>query len=92
MNFIICSHYNESFLSKGKYENHYNKKHQNQIQFDKKITVSRTENGKFICLCEKDFEFENFLKCHYQNCIKVHENELKNYNDKIVFFFNFINK
>ena len=89
MNSITCSHCNESFLSKGKYENHYNKKHQNQIQLDERMTVSRTENGKFICICEKEFEIGQSLKRHYGNCIKVHEKEMENQQGKIYFFYLF---
>src|SRR5579862_4614836 len=92
VNSVTCSHCNESFLSKGKYENHYNKKHQNQIQLDERMTVSRTENGKFICLCEKNFEFGKSLKRHYENCIKVYERELKDQNGKIHSLFYFTNK
>ena len=89
VNSITCSHCDESFPSRGKYENHYNKKHQNQIQLDERMTVSRTENGKFICLCGKEFEFGKSLKRHYGNCIKVHEKELENEQGKIYFFYLF---
>jgi len=64
-------------------------KNQNQIQFDEKMTVLRTENEKFICLCEKEFKFEKSLKHHYGNCIKVHEKELENEQGKIYFFYLF---
>ena len=53
------------------------------------MTVSRTENGKFICLCEKEFEFEKFLKRHYGNCIKVHEKESENEQGKIFSYYLF---
>ena len=53
------------------------------------MTVSRSENGKFICLYGKEFEFGKSLKRHYENCIKVHEKESENEQGKIYFFYLF---
>ena len=62
VNCTTCSHCDESFLSRGKYENHYKQKHQNQIQLDEGMTVLRSEDGKFICQCGKEFELGKSLK------------------------------
>ena len=53
------------------------------------MTVSRSENGKFSCICGKEFELGKSLKRHYQNCIKVHEKELKNEQGKIFSYYLF---
>jgi len=89
VNFITCLHCEEIFTSKGKYDGHYLQKHQTQIKIDKKTTVSRSENGKFSCICGKEFEFGKSLKRHYGNCIKVHEKELENEEGKIYFYYLF---
>ena len=83
MNFITCFHCDETFLSKGKYQSHYKQKHQNEVRINEGMTVFRSENGKFICICKKEFELGKSLKRHYGNCIKVHEKELENEQGKI---------
>jgi len=83
VDFITCTYCDEIFSSKGKYQNHYKKKHQNQIQLDEGMTVLRSEDGKFICQCGKEFELGKSLKHHYGNCIKAHEKELENEQGKI---------
>ena len=89
VNSITYSHCNESFLLREKYESHYLQKHQNQIKIDDEMTVSRSENGKFICICGKEFELGKSLKRHHGNCIKVHEKELRNEQGKLYFFYLF---
>jgi hypothetical protein len=89
VNFITCSHCNEFFSSKGKYQSHYTQKHQNEIRIKEGTTVFRSQNGKFICICEKEFELGKSLKRHYKNCIKVHEKELENEQGKIYFYYLF---
>jgi len=83
VNSITCFHCDETFLSKGKYQSHYKQKHQNEVRINEGMTVFRSENGKFICICKKKFELGKSLKCHYGNCIKVHEKKLKNKQGKI---------
>ena len=89
VNCTTCSHCDESFLSRGKYENHYKQKYQNQIQLDEGMTVLRSEDGKFICQCGKKFELGKSLKRHYGNCIKAYEKELENEQGKIYSFYLF---
>ena len=89
VNFITCSHCNESFLSKGKYQSHYTQKHQKEIKIDDETIVFRSENGKFICICEKKFEVGQSLERHYENCVKVHEKELEIEQGKIYFCYLF---
>jgi uncharacterized Zn-finger protein len=76
-NSITCSYCDESFLSKGKYQSHYIQKHQNEIRIDQNTTVFRTEGGKFVCLCGKEFELGQSLKRHYKTCVNVHERGLE---------------
>ena len=78
VNFITCSHCDKSFLSKGKYQSHYIQKHQNKIRVNQNTIILRTEGGKFICFCAKEFELDQFLKHHYQNCIKFYKKKFKN--------------
>ncbi len=89
VNSIICIHCNEIFTLKWQYQNHYKKKHQNEVKIDNEMTVSRSENGKFICICEKTFELGKSLKRHYGNCIKAHKKELENEQGKIYFYYLF---
>ena len=89
VNSITCSYCDESFLSKGKYQSHYAQKHQNEIRIDERMTVLRSENGKFICICEKEFELGKSLKRHYETCIKIHEKGLENEQGKIYSYYLF---
>jgi len=89
VNSITCSYCDESFLSKGKYQSHYAQKHQNEIRIDEKMTVLRSENGKFICICEKEFELGKSLKRHYETCIKIHEKGLENEQGRIYSYYLF---
>ena len=83
VNFITCTHCDESFTSKGKYQSHYMQKHQNKVRINENTVVFRSEGGKYICLCGKEFDLGQSLKRHYGNCIKVHEKELENEQGKI---------
>jgi len=89
VNSITCSYCDESFLSKGKYQSHYAQKHQNEIRIDERMTVLRSENGKFICICEKEFELGKSLKRHYETCIKIHEKGLENEQGRIYSYYLF---
>ena len=92
VNSIICIHCNEIFTLKWQYQNHYKKKHQNEVKIDNEMTVSRSENGKFICICGKGFELGKSLIRHYKNCAKVHERELADQDGTIHSRFVFTNK
>jgi len=92
VNSIICSHCDESFLSRGKYQSHYIQKHQNEIRIDQDTIVFRTEGGKFMCFCEKEFELSQSLKRHYGSCIKAHEKELENEQSIFLLFILLINR
>ena|SRR2546423_4776622 len=92
VNSITCMYCEEILTSKAKYESHYLQKHQTQVKIDEKTIVSRSKNGKFSCICGKDFEFGKSLKRHHGNCIKVYEKKLEAQNGKIYSFFYFTNK
>jgi len=89
VNSITCTHCDETFTLKWQYQNHYKKKHQNEVRINERMTISRSENGKFICICGKDFELGKSLKRHYENCSKVHEKELKYEQGKIYSYYLF---
>jgi len=83
VNSVTCIYCDESFTSKGKYQIHYIQKHQNEVRINENTVISRTEGGKYVCLCGKKFELGKSLKRHYGNCIKVHEKEFDNEQGKI---------
>jgi len=87
VNFITCLYCKEIFTSKEIYDGHYLQKHQTQIRTDPDTVISRSGNGKFICIYEKDFELGKSLKRHYGSCIKVHEKKLENEQGKIYFYY-----
>src|SRR2546423_1370877 len=72
-----------------KYQSHYIQKHQNEVRINENTVVSRTGNGKYVCLCGKEFDLGQSLKRHYGNCIKAYEKELENEQGKIYSFYLF---
>jgi len=92
VNSITCTHCNESFTSKGKYQIHYIQQHQNEVRIDENTVISRIEGGKYVCLCGKEFELGKSLKRHYRNCTKVHEKELDNERGIFLLFILLINR
>ena len=87
VNSITCTYCDKSFTSKGKYQSHYIQKHQNEVRINENTVVSRTGNGKYVCLCGKEFDLGQSLKRHYENCTKVHEKELNNKQGKICSYY-----
>ena len=59
INQIICRHCGNQFNTKGKYDTHYKSKHQRKVRFNyrnnEKDHIERTEDGKFTCVCGKQF-------------------------------------
>jgi len=92
VNSITCIYCQEIFSSKKTYDSHYLQKHQTQIKINTETIVSRSENGKFICICGKEFELGKSLKRHYETCLKVHTRELEDQNGTIYSLFSFTNK
>ena len=88
VNFITCSHCDQSFPSKGKYQSHYIQKHQNKVRINENTVIFRTERGQYICFCGKEFELGQSLKRHYETCFKVHERELEDQNGTMHSQFN----
>jgi len=67
-----CNHCNEMFASKGKYDYHFRRVHQNDVKlnrFDQEtISVRRSTNEKFVCICDKGYQVrESFLR-HQKSC------------------------
>ena len=77
VNSITCSYCNETFALKWQYQNHYKKKHQNEVKVNENTVISRSDDEKFICICGKSFELGKSLIRHYKNCVKVHKRELE---------------
>ena len=89
VNSITCIYCQEIFSSKKTYDSHYLQKHQTQIKINMETIVSRSENGKFICICGKEFELGKSLKRHYETCIKIHEKGLENEQGRIYSYYLF---
>ena len=60
----ICSHCGESFSSKGKYDSHYKREHQNQMKSQRNTFITRSQDGKFVCACRKGFKISPSLQRH----------------------------
>jgi len=67
----ICKHCGDVFTTKGKYQSHYRREHQQQIKNNrsKEITgISRSEDGLFVCECGKRYQVLQSLSRHKQTC------------------------
>jgi len=77
LNQTKCSHCGLIFTSKGKYQSHYIQKHKNQVKTTNYNLFDRNENGKFLCICKKEFKLGQSLQRHQKSC-QIFQNELEN--------------
>ena len=67
-----CSHCNEVFPSKGKYQYHFQRVHQDEFQIhhsnQEEISILRSENEKFLCICSKGYYVRQSLRRHQKRC------------------------
>jgi len=77
LNQIKCSHCGLIFTSKGKYQSYYIQKHKNQVKTINHNLINRTKNGKFLCICKKEFKLGQSLQRH-QKSYQTFQNELEN--------------
>ena len=67
-----CKHCGEVFLSKGTYQVHFRRNHQNDIKTQASNTVetttSRSETQKFECICGKSYEIYQSIYRHQKSC------------------------
>ena len=54
-----CKHCNQVFPSKGKYQYHFQRVHQNEAKLhhsnQEQISMYRSEDEKFVCICGKGY-------------------------------------
>jgi len=67
-----CTHCNEVFPSKGKYQYHFRRVHQEEVKIHhsnhKEIVVLRSESEKFLCICNKNYHSGQSLRRHQKHC------------------------
>ena len=77
----ICNTYDQDFRSKGKKDNHKESQHRQSVVLilsDQEEKITRAENGKFACLCGKEFSYVQSLKRYridYTASVLMIENE-----------------
>jgi hypothetical protein len=64
----ICKHCGAEFNTKGKYNAHYRRNHQNQMGGAEANTMRQENNEKFKCICTKEYKVYQSLKRHQQSC------------------------
>ena len=68
----ICKHCGEVFPSKGRYQAHYRRVHQNEIRIrhseQGQIFIHRSDNQKFDCICGKSYYIRQSLYRHQKSC------------------------
>jgi len=69
---IVCKHCHEIFPSKGKYDYHVRRDHQNEVKihgFDQgETSIHRSGNEKFTCICDKSYAIWQSLYRHQKGC------------------------
>ena len=74
-----CKHCDEVFPSKGKYQSHYRRVHQNEVKINnynqKKTSVHRSEEEKFVCICNKGYDIWQSLHRHQRTCQQWKDHE-----------------
>jgi len=71
----ICVHCGAAFDTKGKYQTHYRREHQNKVRTSEANTVVRAENDRFKCLCGKEYDVYQSLVRHQRTCNVLQEQE-----------------
>ena len=74
-----CKHCDEVFPSKGKYQSHYRRVHQIEIEISRsnqdQALIYRTEDEKFVCVCGKDYYVRQSLYRHQKSCQQWKDHE-----------------
>ena len=76
-----CKHCGEVFPSKGSYQVHFRRYHQNNIKTQNinefETTKLRSEMEKFECVCGKSYEIYQSIRRHQKSCQqwKVHQHD-----------------
>ena len=63
-----CAHCGEVFETKGKYDAHFRRIHQQKGKTVRGDTILRSENDKFSCVCTKEYDVYQSLVRHQVTC------------------------
>ena len=81
----ICKHCNEVFPSKGRYQAHYRRVHQNEIRMrhseQEQIFIHRSNNQKFDCICGKGYPTSQSLYRHQKSCQQWKDSQVNHEDD-----------
>jgi len=75
-----CNYCKEVFPSKGKYQYHFRRVHQDEVKIhhsnQEETIIFRSENEKFVCICNKSYHSGQSLRRHQKRCQqwKDHDN------------------
>ena len=76
---VTCKHCHEIFPSKGKYDYHFRRIHQNKVKIhghgQEEISIQRSNNQKFVCICKKDYHIWQALLRHQKSCQQWKDHE-----------------
>jgi hypothetical protein len=76
---IACKRCHEVFPSKGKYDYHFRRIHQNEIKIhhsnQEESSISRSEDEKFVCICNKGYHVQQSLRRHQKKCQEWKDHE-----------------
>jgi uncharacterized Zn-finger protein len=72
----ICKHCGAEFNTKGKYNAHYRRDHQNKMGTEDLNITRRADNKKFKCVCDKEYDLYQSLKRHQQSCLTWQNREM----------------
>ena len=65
----ICNDCGDGFETKGKRDSHRERRHRQKTLIGiEKQRAERSENGKFVCRCGRDYIFASSLRHHQRNC------------------------
>jgi len=74
-----CKYCNDVFPSKGKYDYHFRRIHQNEVKIhghnQEGTSVQRSENEKFVCICDKSYHIWQALHRHQKGCQRWKDHE-----------------
>ena len=67
----ICKHCGNVFTTRGKYQSHYRREHQQEVKnktSEGDTKVARAANSLFVCECGKEYQLPQSLTKHKQKC------------------------
>ena len=81
----ICKYCDEAFPSKGRYQAHYHRVHQNEIRMrhseQEQISIYRSDNQKFDCICGKSYTTGQSFYRHQKSCQQWKDSQVNHEDD-----------